>query len=95
MNKKIVLVTKLHEGIYPSQGGGKRQEVAEWNLGPLNVMAAVRSLNQEIRDNRRNYGSIGAGESWLEINGHRFTPDDFYFGDFRLVDARQVIADAA
>lgn len=95
MSKKIVLVTKLNEGIYKSDGGGQRQEVADWNIGPLNVMAAVRLLNQEIRDNRRNYGNIGCGESWLEINGHRFNREDFDFGGFRLVDARQVIADAA
>lgn len=91
---KIVLVTKLSDSVYKSAGGGQRQEVCGWNIGPRNLIQAVKWLREELRDNRRAFGNIGMGSSWLEINGQHFSASDFEFGDFRLADARQVIRHA-
>ena len=65
MTVKIQIKTRLHDGIYRSQGGGQTRVVAEWNYGPRNLVKALRFLWRERRDNARYYGNIGCGHSWL------------------------------
>jgi hypothetical protein len=73
---KITLHTRLHSGIYESQGGGLDRVINEWNLGPLNLLKAIKSLYDERQSNLLGYGNIGCGYSWLEINGNRFDEND-------------------
>ena len=68
---KIRIKTRLHEGIYRSQGGGQTVLVQEYGYGPRNLVRAYRELLRIRADNRRNYGNIGCGASWLETSDGR------------------------
>jgi len=37
----IQIKTELHEGIYPSCGGGEIRTHYEWSVGPRNLMRAT------------------------------------------------------
>lgn len=88
--KKITLYTKLHNGIYASQGGGVKTIVSEWNIGPRNLLAAITELNETIQSNIVSYGNIGCGSSWLEIDGEKLNLeeilDDLYLEEFIRMD---------
>lgn len=69
MSKEIKILTHLHEGIYQNCGGGQTCMHYEWNLGPRNLIKAVKKLYEHRREMDRCYGSIGGGGSWLEVCG--------------------------
>jgi len=69
MTTTIQIWTRLHDGIYRSQGGGETRIVAEYNYGSRNLVRAWRHLLQVRADNRRNYGNIGCGRSGLRTVG--------------------------
>lgn len=85
--KKIVIKTHLHSGI---SGGGESRVVAEWNHGPLNLLKASKDLDERIASNKRSYGSIGCGRSWIEIDGTAINDDEL---PATLADAKQLIDD--
>lgn len=89
---KITIKTRLHEGIYKSDGGGETRAVAEWNLGPKNLLAANRELTEIMAANKRSYGSVGAGRSWLEIDGTAINDDELQ-DDMTMADAKELISD--
>ncbi len=66
---KILLVTRLDDGIYKSHGGGERQIVAKFNATPRGLIRAIDALGSERRQCERCYGNIGCGSSWLELDG--------------------------
>lgn len=65
----ITVMTKLHNGIYKSHGGGVAAAVHTYSNGPRNLLSAIRALDEEIESNKKSYGGIGCGRSWLEIDG--------------------------
>lgn len=69
----ITIKTHLHEGIYKSEGGGQTRVVAEYSTGPRNLIRAIAELSEIRASNRRGYGNIGCGRSWLEIDGVALT----------------------
>jgi hypothetical protein len=62
---KIQIKTRLHDGIYKSSGGGETRLVAEWGYGPRNLVKAYRFLLERRASNKRSYGNIGCGHTWL------------------------------
>jgi hypothetical protein len=65
--KTITIKTRLHEGIYP--GGGEAKTVTTFKATPRNLFKAIRQLDQERSSNRKYFGNIRCGASWLEIDG--------------------------
>ena len=65
----ITVKTRLHDSIYRSQDGGVVKTVCELNTGPRNLIKAISAYHEEVETNKRCYGSIGAGATWLEIDG--------------------------
>ena len=65
----IVIKTRLDDGIYKSHGGGEEVIQNTYHLGPINLLKAFRELDEIQSSNIRGYGSIGAGSSWIEIDG--------------------------
>lgn len=72
----ITIKTRLHEGIYKSEGGGQTRVVRECSTGPRNLLKAIAELHEIRASNRRGYGNVGCGRSWLEIDGVALT--DFH-----------------
>src|SRR5687767_5279438 len=68
---RILIKTHLHEGIYRSFGGGEVRIHAEYAYGPRNLVRAYHELLKVRETNRRNYGNIGCGHSWLETSDGR------------------------
>lgn len=65
---KIILKTRLHDGIYASCGGGEVRVHGTWNIGPRNLLKAVKELQRHASHMKECYGGIGAGHSWLEYD---------------------------
>ena len=63
----ITITTKLHSGLTLSLAG--KEFRMEFNTGPLNLLKAVREYNAERKEMIRSYGNIGAGHTWLEVDG--------------------------
>lgn len=68
---KITIRTALSDGIYRRQGGGETRTHYEWRTGPINLLRAIRQLNEHRRDMDAGYGNIGHAGSWIEIDGER------------------------
>lgn len=67
----ITIKTRLNEGIYKSEGGGETRTHYEWATGPRNLAKAVDQFFKHRDETLRNYGNIGCGASWMEIDGKR------------------------
>lgn len=63
----ITITTKLHSGLTRSLAG--KEFRMEFNTGPLNLLKAVREYNSERKEMIRSYGNIGAGHTWLDVDG--------------------------
>lgn len=68
---RIELHTRLHEGIYPSYGGGQDRVVATYPATPRGLIRAIQHLQREREKNRVGYGTIGCGASWLVLPSGR------------------------
>ncbi len=79
-NNGIEIKTRLHDGIYQSWGGGETRIVRKYNIGPRNLLKAIRETDDIIRSNMQAYGGIGAGETWLEIDGTDINEYYYKFG---------------
>lgn len=77
MNATITLHTELNKGIYASCGGGQNLTREIWTLGPRTLVKARKALLAEREENRRRYGDIGRGHSWIEIDGVQLDLDVF------------------
>jgi hypothetical protein len=66
---KITIKTRLHDGIYASSGGGKTITHYVYNVGPKNLLKAVKDLREHRASMRRSFGDIGCGGSWIEFDG--------------------------
>ena len=71
--ENITMKTRLHDGIYKSEGGGEIQIIKQWKLGPRNLITAIEIMDKTHHQNRLSYGDIGSGSTWLEINGRKIT----------------------
>lgn len=78
MKSKITLHTRLNDGIHKSDGGGQDRIIQIWNLGPLNMLKAIGALHRERKSNKRGYGNIGCGRSWIEIDGQVFDETELH-----------------
>ena len=67
--KTITIKTKLNDGIYASQGGGKIVTHHEFTAGPRNLVKAIETLHAHREEMKRGFGNIGRGHSWMEIDG--------------------------
>lgn len=67
----IQIKTRLHSGIYKSNGGGETRVVQEYTYGPRNLVKAYRALLHIREENKRNYGNIGCGHSWMATSDGR------------------------
>ena len=76
MKKMITLHTRLHSGIYESQGGGQDRIIKTFTVGPINLLRAITALHEKRVENVVSYGNVGCGASWLEIDGEFFDPED-------------------
>lgn len=65
----ITIKTKLHDGVYVSQGGGKVVTHYEFTAGPRNLVKAIKTLRSHREEIKSCFGNIGCGHSWMEING--------------------------
>jgi hypothetical protein len=65
----ITIKTKLHDGVYVSQGGGKVVTHYEFTAGPRNLVKAIKTLHSHKDEIKECFGNIGCGHSWMEING--------------------------
>jgi hypothetical protein len=88
--KKITIKTRLHNGIYASSGGGKTIIHYVYNVGPKNLLMAVKQLHEHRASMSRSYGNIGCGGSWIEIDGLRIDNSEL---PENMKDARQLIDD--
>lgn len=91
MASRLYIRTHLDAGIYQSD----RDRVASTLYSPLratprNLLAIIRALHDHRRTMVQGYGNIGAGHSWVEIDGTRISPDDLEWietpremGDYR------------
>jgi len=77
MKKQITIKTAIHSGIYASQGGGHTREEYSWNLGPINLLKAVKKIDEHNAAMDASYGSIGHAGSWIEIDGERISSWDY------------------
>lgn len=90
--KTILIKTRLHDGINKSSGGGQTNTHYTFNMGPLNLLRAVKTLNEHYQSMERAYGSIGHQGSWIEIDDIKINRDEL---PSTLAEARQLIADIA
>lgn len=67
----ITIKTRLHEGIYKSDGGGEVRIKYEFATGPRNLLKAIKTLHEHRGTMARGFGNIGCGVSWLEIDGQQ------------------------
>lgn len=67
----IQIKTRLHDGIYKSSGGGQTRVVAEYPYGPRNLVRAYRQTISRLNANRRYYGNIGCGHTWMATSDGR------------------------
>ena len=66
----ITLYTRLDDRIHRSCGRGQTVVVRRWpRTTPRNLLAAVRAWQRELQWNVEGYGDVGAGRSWLDVNG--------------------------
>lgn len=65
----IVINTRLHDGIYESCGGETRAHYRWRRTGPINLLQAVETLKEHREEMEESFGSIGAGRSWIEVDG--------------------------
>lgn len=70
--RTIHIVTRVNDGIHPSQGGGSAQVQQEWTIGPRNLLAAFDALPDCRAAMNRAYGPAGHA-TWMEIDGRRIT----------------------
>jgi hypothetical protein len=73
---KLVLKTRLHYGIHDHLGGGQVKVHGTWNIGPRNLLKAIREFEQHSQHMTECYGNIGAGHSWLEYDGEPMNDSD-------------------
>lgn len=86
MKSRIYLVTEIHSGI----AGHKNYsgDVADFAFGPRGIKSAFRAKAEEKSSNIRSFGSIGAGETWLELRDETGT---FVFPNWHEVDMADTI----
>jgi hypothetical protein len=65
----IEIITRLHDGIYRSSGGGERRVMWRRATGPLNLLRAARLFPSHVEWIETCYGNVGCGRSWVEIDG--------------------------
>jgi hypothetical protein len=65
----ISIKTRLSSGIYASAGGGQVVTHYEFKRTPGHLVQAAHRLSSHRSQMQRCYGSVGAGRSWLEIDG--------------------------
>lgn len=68
---RIQIMTRLHPGIYKSAGGGETRVTREFTYGPRNLVKAYRYLLKLRDENKRAYGNIGCGHSWMQTTDGR------------------------
>ena len=82
MSKGITVNTRLGNG-------GKWITVAHYATGPLNLMKAIKALDEEQKSNR----GTGGYHSNLEIDGNVIGQE--HFEDLNIETAKKIIADPA
>ena len=87
---KITIKTRLHDGINASSGGGETITHYVYNVGPKNLLKAVKDLREHRASMRRSFGDIGCGGSWIEFDGFRLDNSEF---PKNMKDARKMIDD--
>jgi opacity protein-like surface antigen len=72
----VTIKTRLNNGINRSSGGGETRTHYEFTTGPRNLLTAIAQLGEHRSEMVSNYGNIGCGHSWLEIDGQEIHPSD-------------------
>lgn len=73
---KIQIKRRLSPVIYKSQGGGETRLRHQLAAGPRNLLRAIALLRDERRTTEAGYGCVGAGRTWLEIDGREIDDID-------------------
>jgi hypothetical protein len=76
MTTKIEIVTKLDDGIYKGDGGGREVVRYSWPVGPRNLMTAFATLREHRETMVRSFGNIGAGGSWVRVGSTVVNEED-------------------
>ena len=64
---EILVVQQLDKNIYASNGGGQIRVINRHASGPRGLSHAGRSMAYHRNEARKVFGTIGAGQTWLEI----------------------------
>lgn len=75
----ITIKTTLDRGIHQSQGGGETRVVSQRKATPRGLLNAIAELHRVRSENKQNFGNIGCGITWMEIDGERI--DDYDLDD--------------
>lgn len=66
----ITIKTRLHDGIYKSCGGGQTVTHYRWRTTTARtLLAACKTLDDHAESMWRRYGDVGAGRSWIDMDG--------------------------
>ena len=96
--EKITIKTRLNSGISLRPGQLQVETCHEFNVGPKNLLGAIKTLTAHSAQMVVIYGGIGHAGSWIEINGVEITQDEIL--EFLMCDgfggpmkwARQTLA---
>jgi len=66
----LLVIRRLHDGIYRSHGGGVGRVVSRHTSGPRGARNALAAHIQERRSACESYGNHGMGGGWIEAVEH-------------------------
>lgn len=85
-NAELIVVRRLHNGIYASEGGGQAKVWSRHVSGPRGLRNAIESHGQERYWAQIGFGNIGSGAGWIEVVPPGGQPGDGISFDFPLDD---------
>ncbi len=81
---EIIVVRRLHNSIYKSEGGGKAVVFSRHAGGPRGLSNAITSHHRERNTAKVSFGSIGCGAGWVEVVPSGGEPGDGFRLDHPL-----------
>ena len=67
MRAELIVVQRLHAGIYRSSGGGERRVLRRFAPGPRGLTEATRYDQEAKAQAVRSFGNVGCGGTWIEV----------------------------
>lgn len=74
----IIIKTRLHDSIYPSQGGGQTIAHYTYKTGPRNLLKAINQWHKWSTYLVDVYGNIGCGQTWVEVENVPIDPFELH-----------------